>query len=386
MLHQPCQSVLFSVCCWHGCRFLLPGGCPSLRNRSPRQVFVVVENTHHAFQPAFHGQGVSPVLQLIVAALHCASQVLLPIVIQCVTGDVRLPVEDVEFVFVGLFFFSCSQDKNVVNVYSGRHYQVDEDLFRAFTERTGIRVNLVKADTDQLLNRLEMEGSNSPTDLLITADAGRLVTAAASGLLQPIASDYMQQVIPGSMRDPDNRWVAMTKRARVIVYHKDRVNPEDLSTYEALSYPEWSGRVLVRSSQNHYNQTLMASVIAALGHDEAADWAGRLVQNMARRPRGNDRDQVKAIVAGEGDVAIVNTYYMGLLKHSINPEERLVAQQTRIFFPNQEDRGTHVNYSGMGLIRASSNPGNAHAVIKKMLLVMASIFLFWPVDKRLWGI
>ncbi len=269
--------------------------------------------------------------------------------------------------FTGLLLIGCIQDDHLVNVYSGRHYQVDEDLFRAFTEKTGIRVNLVKADTDQLLNRLEMEGANSPADLLITADAGRLVTAAASGLLQPIDSDYMQEVIPVSMRDPDNQWVAMTQRARVIVYHKDRVSPEDLSAYEALSDPEWKGRVLVRSSQNHYNQTLMASIIAALGHDDAAIWASRLVYNMARRPRGNDRDQVKAIVAGEGDVAIVNTYYMGLLKYSVNSEERMVAEQTRIFFPNQEDRGTHVNYSGMGLTKASSNPVNAIRLIEFML-------------------
>lgn len=270
-------------------------------------------------------------------------------------------------VFTGLLFLGCSHDDQVVNVYSGRHYQVDEDLFRAFTEKTGIRVNLVKADTDQLLNRLEMEGANSPADLLITADAGRLVTAAATGLLQPIVSDFIQESIPVSLRDPENRWVAMTKRARVIVYHNDRIRSEDLSTYEALAEPEWEGRVLVRSSQNHYNQTLMASVIAALGHDAAEIWAGRLVQNMARRPRGNDRDQVKAIVAGEGDVAIVNTYYMGLLKYSVNPEERLVAEQTRIFFPNQEGRGTHVNYSGIGLTAASKNPDNATRLIEFML-------------------
>ena len=212
-----------------------------------------------------------------------------------------------------------------------------------------------------------MEGANSPADLLITADAGRLVAAAANGLLQPIDSDYLEEVIPVSMRDLDNRWVAMTKRARVIVYHKDRVNPEELSSYEALADPEWKGRVLVRSSQNHYNQTLMASVVAALGQDEAENWAGRLVENMARRPRGNDRDQVKAIVAGEGDVAIVNTYYMGLLKYSVNPEERMVARQTRIFFPNQQDRGTHVNYSGIGLTKASSSPENATRLIEFML-------------------
>ncbi len=267
----------------------------------------------------------------------------------------------------GLFFQSCGVDEDVVNIYSGRHYQVDENLFREFTEETGIRVNLVKADTDQLLNRLEMEGANTPADLLITADAGRLVTASAKGLLQPIQSGLVDEWVPATHRDPNNKWTAMTRRARVIVYHKGRVSPDDLSTYEALADPKWHGRVLVRSSQNHYNQTLMASIIAALGREKAEAWANELVGNMARSPRGNDRDQVKAIVAGQGDVAIVNTYYMGLLRYSTNPEERRVAEQTRIYFPNQEDRGTHVNFSGIGLIRASENTENAIRLIEFML-------------------
>ncbi len=269
--------------------------------------------------------------------------------------------------FAILIFQGCGVDEDVVNIYSGRHYQVDENLFREFTEQTGIRVNLVKADTDQLLNRLEMEGANTPADLLITADAGRLVTASAKGLLQPIHSEMVDDLVPAEHRDPDNRWTAMTMRARVIVYHKDRVSPDDLSTYEALADPAWQDRVLVRSSQNHYNQTLMASIIAALGREDAEAWATGLVGNMARSPRGNDRDQVKAIVAGLGDVAIVNTYYMGLLRYSTNPEERRVAEQTRIFFPNQDGRGTHVNYSGIGLTKASGNIENATRLIEFMI-------------------
>jgi len=298
----------------------------------------------------------------------------------------------------GLFLQSCSTDTNEVNIYSGRHYQVDENLFREFTEQTGIRINLVKADTDQLLNRLEMEGANTPADLLITADAGRLVTASEKGLLQPIRSDLMEALVPARHRDPENQWTAMTKRARVIVYHKDRVSPDELSTYEALADPAWQDRVLVRSSQNHYNQTLMASVIAALGREEAETWAGKLVGNMARSPRGNDRDQVKAVVAGQGDVAIVNTYYMGLLRHSTNSEERRVAEKTRIFFPNQDGRGTHVNYSGIGLTSASNNTEKATRLIEFMLSRDAqqrlaeenheypvSTEVEWPELLRSWG-
>lgn len=261
----------------------------------------------------------------------------------------------------------CSQATEEVNVYSGRHYQVDEALFREFTEKTGIRVNLVKADTDQLIKRLELEGAGSPADLLITADAGRLITASALGLLQPFESEMVENYVPAPWRDPEGRWTGLTLRARVIVYHKDRVQPGELSTYEDLAGPQWQGRVLVRSSQNHYNQTLMASLVAALGPEGAEAWARALVSNMARSPQGNDRDQVKALAAGTGDVAIVNSYYMGLLHHSSSSEERNVAGQVGIFFPNQGDRGTHVNISGIGLTAAAPNKEHAIRLIDFLL-------------------
>ena len=262
---------------------------------------------------------------------------------------------------------SCSTSPDEVNVYSGRHYQADEKLFRQFTEQTGIRVNLIKADTDQLINRIGLEGANSPADLLITADAGRLATAAGNGLLQEIEDEHLLGAVPVAFRDPQNRWVGLTKRARVIVYHKERVSASDLSTYEDLSEPHWRGRVLVRSSQSHYNQTLLASIVAAGGTEAAELWARGLVANMARPPQGNDRDQVKAIAAGLGDVALVNTYYMGLLLNSLNAEERAVAEQCAIFFPNQEGRGTHVNVSGAGLVSHAPNKKNALKLLAFLL-------------------
>ena len=270
-------------------------------------------------------------------------------------------------IIASLAFQSCTTRSDHVNVYSGRHYQADEEIFREFSEETGIQVNLIKADTDQLINRMEMEGPSSPADLLITADAGRLVQAAAKGLLQPIKSDLVDQVVPSHLRDPDNYWTGLTKRARVIVYNRNLVDPSELSTYEDLVSPVWNGRVLVRSSQNHYNQTLLASIVAASGTDAAEAWARGLVQNMARSPQGNDRDQVKAMAAGIGDLAIVNTYYMGLLLNSTNSEEREVARQAAIFFPNQNDRGTHVNISGVGLVAASHNKENAIRLIEYLL-------------------
>ncbi len=266
-----------------------------------------------------------------------------------------------------LVMLGCNPSEDVINVYSGRHYQTDEDLFREFSRQTGIEVNLVKADTDQLIKRLELEGAGSPADLLITVDAGRLVTANTLGLLQPFGSELVSEVVPPPYRDAGGAWTGLTVRARVIVYHKDRVQPGSLSTYEALAGPEWKGRVLVRSSQNQYNQTLMASLVAAHGAEGAEVWAKGIVGNMARSPQGNDRDQVKALAAGAGDVAIVNTYYMGLLLNSENAEERIVAQQTGIFFPNQGDRGTHVNISGIGLTANAPNRKNAIRLIEFLL-------------------
>jgi len=270
-------------------------------------------------------------------------------------------------VLAALLLAGCTSSDEVINIYSGRHYEAAEDLFREFTRQTGIQVNLVKADTDQLIKRLDLEGAGSPADLLITVDAGRLITAKSLDLLQAFQSELVNEVVPPSYRDTDGTWTGLTVRARVIVYHKDRVGPADLSTYEALAGPEWRGRVLVRSSQNHYNQTLMASMVAALGPEAAESWVRGLVENMARSPQGNDRDQVKALAAGTGDVAIVNTYYMGLLLNSPNAEERGVAQKTGILFPNQNDRGTHVNISGIGLTRHAPNSNNAIRLIEFML-------------------
>lgn len=261
--------------------------------------------------------------------------------------------------FIIILATGCVQSADEVNVYSGRHYQADENLFREFTNQTGIRVNLVKADSDQLLNRLETEGKRSPADIIITADAGRLIIAREKGLLQPVKSDKATSLVPSHFRDDDNYWLGFTKRARVIIYSLDRIDPSELDSYESLTDEKWKGRILVRSSQNHYNQTLMASIVAVHGEEEAISWARGVVKNMARKPIGNDRDQIKGIAAGAGDIAIANTYYMGIMLNSTNREERDVASQMGIFFPNQNDRGTHVNISGIGITAHAPNYENA---------------------------
>ncbi|WP_452222480.1 Fe(3+) ABC transporter substrate-binding protein [Lacinutrix salivirga] len=252
-----------------------------------------------------------------------------------------------------------AQNSKVVNVYTHRHYPADQKLFADFETQTGIKVNVVNAKADELIQKIYEEGEQSPADVLITVDAGRLVRAKNRGLLQTIESNSLNKIVPQHLKDEDNQWFALTKRARVIAYAKDRIQPEQLSTYEDLASNTWKNKLLVRSSDNIYNQSLMASIIANNGEEAAKEWAKNVVANMSRSPQGNDRDQVKAVVAGEGDLAIVNTYYIGKLLNSKDPEEVKAGQGVGIFFPNQNDRGTHINVSGAGVVKYAPNKANA---------------------------
>lgn len=270
-------------------------------------------------------------------------------------------------IIILLAVFSCSTGNQrneeakseEVNVYTHRHYEVDQLLFQRFTELTGIKVNVINASADELIQKLEIEGESSPADVLITVDAGRLHRAKEKDLLRPVTSDLLNQNIPANFRDPEGYWFGLTYRARVIAYSKERINPDQLTTYEDLADSKWKGKVLVRSSGNIYNQSLLASIIVANGREEAKNWARSLRSNMARNPKGNDRDQVKAVAAEEGDLAIVNTYYIGRLLESENPEEVKAGESVGIFFPNQEGRGTHINVSGAGVVKYAPNRENA---------------------------
>ncbi|WP_182200672.1 Fe(3+) ABC transporter substrate-binding protein [Paraliobacillus salinarum] len=256
------------------------------------------------------------------------------------------------------------EESDVVNLYTSRHYDSDNELFSAFTEKTGIKVNVVQGESDQLIERLNREGETTKADLFFTADAGRLYRAKEAGLLQSIDSTIINENIPDKLRDADNQWFGLTKRARVIVYAKDRVDESELSTYEALTDEKWEDRVLIRSSENIYNQSLLASFIELNGSEDAKSWANGIVENMAREPQGGDRDQAKAIAAGEGDIAVVNTYYFGNMLNSADPEEVKVAEQLSLFFPNQETTGTHVNISGLGVTKHAKNKENAIKLIE----------------------
>lgn len=254
--------------------------------------------------------------------------------------------------------------EQVVNVYSDRHYDTDKQLYEEFTKSTGIKVNVVEGNSDELIERLAREGKDSKADILITADAGRLHRAKEQNLLQSVSSTVLSKNIPENLRDKENYWHGLTTRARVIVYSKDRVKPSELSTYEDLTSAKWKGKVLTRSSTAVYNQSLLASFIEINGEEEAKKWAEGIVKNMARTPKGNDRDQAKAIASGEGDLAIMNTYYIGKMLNSSDPEEVKVAKQVGVFFPNQNTNGTHVNVSGAGVTAAAKNKENAIKLIE----------------------
>lgn len=247
----------------------------------------------------------------------------------------------------------------VVNLYTDRHYDSDDKLYNVFTQETGIKVNIVKGKSDELIERLKTEGTDTEADIFITADVGRLHRAKVSSLLQPVDSQALNTNIPENLRDNENYWFGLTKRARVIVYAKDRVNPSELSTYEDLANPKWKGKILVRGSDSIYNQSLLASFIEIMGEDNARKLAAGIVANMTRTPKGGDRDQAKAVVAGEGDIAIMNTYYFGLMLNSSDPEEKKVAEKLAIFFPDQNSNGTHINVSGAGVVKSAKNKENA---------------------------
>ena len=250
---------------------------------------------------------------------------------------------------------AAANDAQVVNIYSARKEALILPLLERFREQTGIEFRLVTGKADGLLKRLEIEGRASPADVFITVDAGRLERAKESGLLQAVESPLLDERIPAQLRDRDKQWFGLSQRARVIFYARDRVDPSELSTYEALADDKWQGRICMRSSDNIYNQSLVASMIAAHGVEQTEAWAKELVANFARRPAGGDTDQLLAAAAGLCDIAVANTYYYGRLVDSDDAKEREAAARLGLFWPNQQGRGAHVNVSGAGVTRHSKH-------------------------------
>ena len=258
-----------------------------------------------------------------------------------------------------------------INIYSQRHYDSDKMQYKKFEEKTGIKVNVTKAGADELIQRLKNEGDNSQADLFITVDVGKLWQASDMGLFQKFNDQKVFDNIDPQLLDKNGFWVPVTYRSRVVVYSNERVKKEDLSTYEDLANEKWRGRLLVRSSSNAYNQALMSSLVANLGPEAVTSWSEAVVKNFARDPKGSDRDQVKAIAAGQGDIAIVNSYYIGLLLASEKEEEINAGKAVSVFFPNQGDgeRGAHINVSGIALAKNAPNKENAIELIKYLTSV-----------------
>jgi len=274
---------------------------------------------------------------------------------------------------VSVFISTILSAGDVVNVYSHRHYAVDKKLYKEFYKQTGIKVNLLKASSVQLIKRIEKEGKYTKADVLLTTDVGMLELARSKDIFQPIESKFLNKIIPTYLKDKDNLWFALTKRARVIAYNIDEVKPNELSTYQELAKAKWHDKIVVTKATEVYNQSLLASIIVNDGKAKAKEWATGVKQNMARKPRGIDKDSLRAIASGIGDVAIVNTYYIGQMMKGRSFSDRATSEMIGVFFPNQgkDESGTHINVSGAGVVKYSKNKENAIKFIEFLASVKA---------------
>jgi len=248
-----------------------------------------------------------------------------------------------------------------VNLYTSRHYQTDEALYENFTKQTGIKVNRIEGKGDALLERIKSEGANSPADVYMTVDVARLQRGEEVGIFAPVNSDVLNSRIPANLRHPDGHWFGFSTRARLIYYDKAKVQAGEITTYEDLADPKWKGKVCIRKSSNTYNQSLLASIVAAKGEEAAEDWAKGVVSNFARDPVSGDTNQLRGIGSGECVVAVANSYYFVRLQTEPKEEDVGLAEKISVVFPNQEDRGTHVNVSGAGVLK---NAPNKDAAVK----------------------
>ncbi|CUS48475.1 MAG: ABC-type iron(III) uptake system substrate-binding component FbpA [Idiomarinaceae bacterium HL-53] len=264
-------------------------------------------------------------------------------------------------IIIGLIITLVPRDNegSSVNIYSSRKEDLIKPLLDRFTEETGIQVNLVTGSGDGLLTRLQNEGENSPADLFLTVDAGALHRAKTANLFQAVNSEALSNNIPDYLRDADNQWFGLSMRARTIFYAKDRVNPEELSDYLSLADEQWRGRICIRSSDNIYNQSMIAAMIEHHGEEATEAWARGLVANFARDPVGGDRDQIHAVASGQCDIAIANTYYFGAMAASGDETQLAAVEKVGVFWPAQESQGVHVNVSGIGLLQHATNPNEA---------------------------
>ena len=267
-------------------------------------------------------------------------------------------------------FFVNLVTADEVNVYTSRHYDSDDALYEEFTQETGIKVNIISGKGSALLQRLKAEGKNSPADIFFTVDAGNLWKVQKEGLFQSIQSEKVLAEVPENLRGPNDEWTAIAKRARVIFYNPENISDELVENfnYEDLADQKWNKRIVIRSSNNMYNQSLVASLIENIGEEATEKWAKKLVSNFARKPQGNDRSQIIAVANGEADLAIANSYYIGImLSGSAGQEQLEAAKKVKMIFPNQDNRGAHINISGAGILKNAPNKDNANSFIEFLI-------------------
>lgn len=264
---------------------------------------------------------------------------------------------------LSLFAGATSAGDATVTVFTARPNAADKEAFKDFESATGIAVKVVEGKAGELIEQIANAKDAPEADLFITVDGGILDQAKQKGIFQKIDSPALAALVPPELGDRDGHWIGMTTRARVIVYSKERVDPADLSTYAALAEPKWKGKVLVRSSGNLYNQSLVASFIDVYSEEKAKQWVDGMAANLAREPKGGDRDQAKGVAGGVGDVAVMNSYYIGQMLRSKDQDEVAAAGALGVFFPDQEQAGTHINICGIGLVR---NAPNADAAVKQI--------------------
>jgi iron(III) transport system substrate-binding protein len=254
-----------------------------------------------------------------------------------------------------------AQDNKVLNLYTARHYSTDEALYTDFTKQTGIKINRIEGGEDALFERIRAEGANSPADVFLTVDIGRIWRAEQAGIFAPVKSKTLESRIPAAYRDPEGEWFGFSARARVIAINKSMVKPGEITRYEDLADPRWKGKICVRSSSHPYQLSLMAGMVSHLGEQKAEQWVKGLAANLARDPKGGDTDQLRAVAAGECAIAITNQYYVVRLMRSEKPDEKKVMEALAIVWPNQQDRGVSMNISGGGMLK---NAPNKEAAVK----------------------
>lgn len=275
-----------------------------------------------------------------------------------------------EYLALALFLLTQNVMASEVNIYTSRHYDSDIKLYEEFTRSSGIRVNIISGKGEALIERIKSEGDNTLADVFLTSDAGNLWKVQKEGLFKSISSKYILETVPINFRGENNEWAAIAKRARVIFFNPKRVSINEVEnlSYEDLSKKAWRNRIAIRSSNNIYNQSLVASLISKNGLENTEKWAKALVSNFARKPQGNDRSQIIAVANGEADIAIANSYYFGLMLSGEKGADQLnAASKVSMHFPNQNNSGTHVNISGAGIIRNANNPENGELFIEFLL-------------------